>query len=61
VNVMTALRVGHSKNHGQVVVFGMVGRSVNVGGYDRMWGNPNSEAAPEVQKRHCISGLRLAP
>jgi hypothetical protein len=31
VNVLTALRVGHSKNRGQVVVFGMVGRSVNVG------------------------------
>ena len=31
MNVMTAPRVGPSKNRGQGVVFGMVGRSVNVG------------------------------
>ena len=31
MTVMTALRVGRSKNRGQGFVFGMVGRFVNVG------------------------------
>ena len=61
MNVMTALGVGHSKNRGQVVVFGMVERSVNLGGMIVYAGNPNSEAARKVQKHLCISGFRLAP
>ena len=62
VNVMTAvLRVGPSKNRGQGVVFGVAGSPLNVGTMIMCGGNPDSEAAPKVQKRHCISGFRLAP